>query len=124
MNFFDQLGEERAGPLTGDKFRDWSDRLRDVEELLDDPKLRSEVARVRDKARAIRAEFKRHGKSPEWDLVENEIIKPLDELQEQMREELLKKEGEDSLVPIDRDPVPGPFVDLVRRYYEQLGRGE
>ena len=28
----------------------------------------------------------------------------------------------DQLVPIDRDPVPGRYSDLVRRYYEQLGK--
>jgi hypothetical protein len=25
-------------------------------------------------------------------------------------------------VPIDRDPVPSRYSDLVRRYYEQLGK--
>src|SRR5690606_11840143 len=30
------------GPIIGDNFRDWSDRLRDVEELLQDPELRAE----------------------------------------------------------------------------------
>jgi hypothetical protein len=27
-------------------------------------------------------------------------------------------------VPIDRDPVPHKFSDLVRRYYERLGSSE
>ena len=43
-----------AGPIAGEGFREWSDRLREVEEMLDDPELRSEVARIRDRARGMR----------------------------------------------------------------------
>ena len=28
------------------------------------------------------------------------------------------------VVPLDRDPVPTKFSELVRRYYEQLGKSE
>ena len=35
-----------SAPLTGDGFREWSDRLRDVEEMVDDPNLRSQAARM------------------------------------------------------------------------------
>ena len=45
----------RIAPLTGDEYMPWSDRLRDVEEMLDDPTLRAEAARIRDRARAVRA---------------------------------------------------------------------
>ncbi len=41
---------EPAGPITGEGFREWSDRMRDVEELLEDPGLRAEAARIRDRA--------------------------------------------------------------------------
>ena len=99
----------------------WSDRLRDVEEMLDQPELRNEAAAVRDRARAIRAEFKRHGKKPQWDLVRQTITKPLTELRDRISEELSSLESEDAMVPIDRDPVPGRFAELVRRYYENLG---
>ena len=37
----------QSGPLTGGDFRKWADRLRDVEEMLDDPALRAEAARIR-----------------------------------------------------------------------------
>ena len=39
-----------------------------------------------------------------------------------MREELARRESDDALVPIDRDPVLGRYTDLVRRYYEELGK--
>jgi len=110
------------GPLTGREFTQWSDRLRDVEEMLNEPDLRNEVARVRDRARAMRADFTRHGKEPQWDLVGQQITKPLTELRDRISEELAKLQPDNSTpVPIDRDPVPGRFTELVRRYYEKLG---
>ncbi len=116
----DQL--DPNGPLTGREFTQWSDRLRDVEEMLNEPDLRNEAARVRDRARAMRAEFTRHGKEPQWDLVGEQITKPLTELRDRISEELAKLQPDNSTpVPIDRDPVPGRFAELVRRYYEKLG---
>jgi hypothetical protein len=112
------------GPLTGRDFRQWSDRLRDVEEILSEPDLRNDVARIRDRARAIRAEFTRHGKEPQWNLVEQMITKPLTELRNRIGEELAKLKPDEAIVPIDRDPVPGRFAELVRRYYENLGGDE
>ncbi len=109
------------GPLTGRDFRQWSDRLRDVQEMLTESDLRNEVARVRDSARAIRAEFTRHGKEPQWDLVTQQILKPLTELRNRISEELAQLQSDKAMAPIDRDPVPSRFAELVRRYYENLG---
>jgi hypothetical protein len=112
------------GPLTGRDFRQWSDRLREVEEMLSEPDLRNDVAQVRDRARAIRAEFTRHGTEPQWSLVEMQITNPLTELRNRIGEELAKLQSAEAMVPIDRDPVPGRFTELVRRYYENLGGDE
>ena len=117
-------GVNTRGPITGEDFRQWSDRLRDVEEMLSQRDLRNEAARVRDRARSIRVEFKRHGKEPQWNLVREQISKPLVELRRRLDEELAKLESDEALVPIDRDPVPGRFAELVRRYYENLGGGD
>ena len=46
------------------------------------------------------------------------------ELRERLDEEIAKQEKPDARVPLDRDPVPGPFEELVREYYERLGSGE
>lgn len=110
--------------MTGEDFANWSDRLRDVEEMLDQPELRGEAARVRDRARAMRAEFKRHSLAPKWDLVKSQIATPLAQLRDRVADELARRDKTDSLVPIDRDPVPAKFTDLVRRYYEKLGQGD
>jgi hypothetical protein len=117
-------GEDQAGPLTGERFVEWSDRLRNVEEMLDDPALRTEVARVRELAKGVRSEFKRHSVPPNWDMVQTKISAPLAELRDRVTEELARRESKDNLVPIDRDPVPSKYADRVRRYYEELGRSQ
>lgn len=98
--------------------------MRDVEEMIDVNELRNDVARIRDRARAMRSEFKRHSKTPQWPLVQAELAGPLFEVRNRVAEELARREKSDSLVPIDRDPVPGRYSDLVRRYYEKLGNEE
>jgi len=111
-----------GGPLTGENYTDWSDRLRDVEEMVDVPDLRSQVASIRDRARAMRLGYKRTGQKPDWAVIKTQISAPLAEVRARVDEELLRRESRDALVPLDRDPVPAKFSDLVRRYYEQLGK--
>ena len=113
-----------ASPLTGDEFSAWQQRLSNVEELVDKPELRNQLAQVRDRARATRTEFKKMSKPPQWDLVKQDILKPLLEVRERVADELSRRESNDSLAPIDRDPVPGKYSDLVKRYYEKLGSGQ
>ncbi len=103
---------------------DWSDRLRDVEEMIDDTELRAEAARVRDSARGIRRQLRGGSQGPKWDLVRQLVAEPLNELRDRVGEELLRRESKETLVPIDRDPVPSKYVEQVRRYYEALGRGK
>jgi hypothetical protein len=118
----DDQGER--GPFTGEDFLTWSDRLRDVEDMLPERELRDEAARVWDRARAVRAEFKRHGKEPQWDVVKNQIMEPLAELRQRVTEKLAQLQSDEALVPIDRDPVPDRFADIVRSYFENLGQQE
>ena len=110
------------GPIYGDEYGQWSDRLRDVEEMIDLPDLRNEVARVRERAREIRTEARKDGQKPDWAVVKLQIAGPLVEIRNRVTEELARRESnKETLVPIDRDPVPNKFSELVRRYYEQLG---
>ena len=111
-----------GGPLTGERFVEWSDRLRNVEEMVDDPALRTEVARVREVAKGMRVEFKQRQVMPKWDMVKTKISAPLGELRDRLTEELARRESKENLVPIDRDPVPAQYAERVRRYYEELGR--
>ena len=114
-----------GGPLTGDDFLEWSDRLRDVEEMVDDPDLRAEAAKIRDRARSVRRDFRREGfEGPNWDIVREFVAQPLNELRDRIAEELLRRRPEENLVPIDRDPVPAKYAEQVRRYFERLGSGK
>lgn len=113
-----------GGPITGEGFREWSDRMRDVEELLEDPALRAEAARIRDRVRGVRDEFKRHSREPDWTKLKGLVAEPIVELRDRIAEEVRRRESPDSLVPIDRDPVPPQFAEGVRRYYERLGSGQ
>jgi hypothetical protein len=117
--------ERQFAPLTGGRegFRDWSDRLRDVEEMVQDPELRAEAARIRERARAIRADVQRHSAEPNWELVQQQVAGPLFELRDRVAEELLRRTAKKAIVPLDRDPVPPQFSEKTRRYYEQLGSG-
>jgi hypothetical protein len=113
-----------GGPITGEGFREWSDRMRDVEELLDDREWRAEAARIRDRVREARQEFKRHSKEPDWNRLKDLVAQPIVELRDRIAEELRRRESPGALVPIDRDPVPPQFTEGVRRYYERLGSGQ
>ncbi len=116
--------ETWTNPISGEDYLEWSDRMRDVEEMVADPELRAEAARIRENARDIRREVKRHSKEPNWDLVKLKILDPLTVLQDRVQEELIRKSGKKTTVPVDRDPVPAEFEDAVQKYFEQLGRGQ
>ena len=111
------------GPITGTDYTAWADRLRDVEEMLEDPALRAEVSQVREQARQLRTDYKKHAKDPQWNLVKSKILEPLAEVRQRVADELARRESQDNLVPIDRDPVPTQFTDSVKKYYERLGKG-
>ncbi|MCB1207589.1 MAG: hypothetical protein KDN18_25280, partial [Verrucomicrobiae bacterium] len=123
--FFDDSSEERRpGPITGEDYEQWADRLGNLEEMLPDEELRNSVARVRDDARAMRIDFRRDDLPPGADSINQRITEPLIELRQRVSEELAKLNRENPVAPIDRDPVPSEFRDLVRRYYEELGAGK
>ena len=92
--------------------------------MVDIPELRNQIAQVLDRARGMRVDLKRHSQEPKWPLVKAEIVAPLVEIRQRISEELARRESSDPLVPIDRDPVPKKYSDMVRRYYETLGKSE
>jgi len=111
-----------VAPLTGGTFVEWSDRMRNVEEMLTTARLKSQAAAIRDRARLERMEVKRHSKKPDWKLVRTSIYGPLRELQNEIAEELARRNPQEQLVPIDRDPVPEQYSEQVKEYYRQLSR--
>jgi hypothetical protein len=123
--FFDETAEqENSSPLTGTGYGQWTDRLRNVEELLSAPELRNEAAKVLDRARSMRIDHERNNMAPQADHLQIRIIRPLVELRDRVTEELAKRNTGNPTVPVDRDPVPPAFRELVRRYYTELGAGK
>jgi len=115
-------GRGLVGPITGEGYGQWSDRLREVEEIVDSPDLRNTVAAARERARLLRQDYARNGKIPDWAVLQLQIVKPLLDVRNEIADELARRGSKDSLVPIDRDPVPNRYADSVRKYYEELGK--
>jgi hypothetical protein len=115
-------GAYTGGPLTGNYFGPWVERLRDVQTLLDAPDLRASVAAALERARLARRDYAAKHEKPDWAVVRSQILQPLVEVRSRVAEELARRDPRDQLAPIDRDPVPNRFADSVRRYYEELGK--
>ena len=62
--------------------------------------------------------------APAVEHLNTRIVAPLVELRDKVTEELARKEGKNPLAPVDRDPVPEAYRELVQKYYEQLGAGK
>ena len=124
-DFLREFSESQNGtgqsPITGRGFGEWSERLRTVEELVDQPDIRQRLSQAREQAERIRAEFKRHGAEPQWGVIDEGIIAPLNDARTWVRQELVRHENPNALQPIDRDPVPRAYQESVRKYYESLG---
>jgi hypothetical protein len=114
----------RNGPVTGNDYSSWTERVRDVEQVLDAPDMRNQLAAVRERVGAWRAEFRRNGKKPDAQTIQTQVLQPMTEVRAWLRDELARREDANSLVPLDHDPVPEHYSDLVRQYYEKLGGGQ
>ena len=55
-------------------------------------------------------------------VVKADILRPLVEVKAKIGTELSRRQANDPLAPVDRDPVPARFAEPVRRYYEDLGK--
>lgn len=110
------------GPLTGGRFAPWSDRLRNVEEMVDSPDLRNAVAGARERARSMRQEYKNNRQKPDWAKVQLQVLQPLVEVRNHLADELARRGSREALVPLDRDPIPARYSELVRHYYQELGK--
>jgi len=111
-------------PITGGGYQEWTDRLRDLEEMLQDSEQRQLASQALDRARGLRSDFRRNNLPPSREIVQRQVGGPLVELRNRVFEELARKGSGDKLVPLDRDPVPSRYRELVRGYYRQLGGGE
>jgi hypothetical protein len=113
-----------AGPIVGNDFLNWADRMRDVEQVVDSVELRNRLATVRERVAAFRADYRQLGRWPPPEAVKMQVLQPMTEIRVQLQEDLARLENVRSLVPLDHDPVPDNYSELVRKYYEKLGGGQ
>jgi hypothetical protein len=110
-----------TGPITGANFADWANRLRTVQNLIDDPQLRQQVANALAQAQDMRRNYLRNRIPPQWNLVTSTVIEPLNQVNTALHQQLLRAEQPNSLQPVDQEPVPDKYANAVKRYYEALG---
>jgi len=111
----------QGGPITGNDYSTWSQQLRDVENVLESPDLQNQLATVRDRLGAFRAQYRNSRRPPSAETIREQLLMPLSQVQVWVQEELARQENSASRVPLDRDPVPQNYSDLVKKYYEKLG---
>jgi hypothetical protein len=92
-----------------------------VEQLIDDPNLRQQVANARAQADDLRRAFNRTSNPPQWGDVNSNVLTPLNQVRIELAKELARRLQPDSLQPADRDPVPPKFAGSVSSYFEALG---
>jgi hypothetical protein len=119
-------GQDAAagGPITGNNYVNWADRMREVEQVLDSADLRNQLATVRERVGVFRGYYREYGHPPQTEVVRTQILVPMTQVRVWLQQEIARLEDANSLVPLDRDPVPENFSELVRRYYEKLGSGQ
>jgi hypothetical protein len=120
----DAYGGQNTGPITGGDYVNWADRMRDVEQALDPQDLRNQLTTVRERTSALRAQFRVNGRRPDDKYVREQIIEPMTQVRVWLQEEIARQQNANSLVPLDRDPVPDNYSELVRKYYEKLGSAQ
>ena len=121
----DTGNQPARSPQTPDEaMRNWVEQLSDIQDILDDPEMRDSAGRVKDDVKDLIRDLKRDSKAPNQDTIKNYVLNPLGELNTRVEEELARL-GDDNekLVPIDKDPVPEAYSELVQKYYEELGKG-
>lgn len=110
-----------GGPVTGNNYVDWSDRMRDVEQAVDSQDVRNQLATVRERVGAYRQDFRQNGRVPTKEELQSKALAPLNLAREWVEQELARVQKDRSLVPLDRDPVQAKYSEAVRQYYEKLG---
>jgi hypothetical protein len=79
------------------------------------------LATVRERVGVYRRDFRENGRTPSNEDLQNKVLAPLALARSWVEQELARTQNDRSLVPLDRDPVPDKYSELVRKYYEKLG---
>lgn len=110
--------------LNGD-YREWSDEIRSTESLLrEGSDIRRRLGGVREDIDGIRRRYRRDGTRPRFDLVYDQVVKPLQLAAEDLRDQLAREAGEFT-VGIERlEAVPERYRKQVADYFRSLSESE
>lgn len=103
-------------------FQTWTRRLQDLESAVDVPEARDALSRARSAARDLRRDVKRNSQLPSQAIVQEKILPSLMEAEKQIDRALSEIDRKNPLAPVEHDPVPDSYSEIVRRYYESLGQ--
>lgn len=115
-------GPNRGGAISGGSYEEWRDRLSDLEAVVTSADAQAAIARARRAGQEMRKDFKRHSRVPDQEKIDQEVLKPLAEAARELDARLKEIERKDPLAPVGRDPVPDRYTEIVRRYFEELGK--
>ena len=76
---------------------------------------------MRERVAAYRSDFRKRGQKPDADTLRSTVLDPMTEVRTRLQEDLARLANANSLVPLDHDPVPENYTEMVRKYYEKLG---
>ena len=96
--------------------------MADLEAILTDPDAQSAVARARKASLEMRKDYKRHARLPDQAKIDQAILHPLNEAAKALDARLNDLDQKDPLAPVGRDPVPERYTEIVRQYFEELGK--
>ena len=106
--------------LEGD-YRDWVEDIRSAESMLDEGSdIRRGLTGVREDIDRLRRRYRRDRVPPRYDLVYDQVTRPLQLAAEQLRQEIARETGEYA-VGIERlDAVPERYRKQVAEYFKAL----
>lgn len=103
-------------------YGEWRDRIEDLQAVIDDPEALTEITRAYRAAQSMRKDFRQSGNSPSPERINQEIVQPLEEAARAVDARLAALNREDPLAPVNRDPVPERYEELVSNYFEALAQ--
>lgn len=106
-------------------YRDWLERIRDARALLpENSELRQELQRIEERIEEIRGTWRRRELAPRFELVLDDILKPLGETAASLDRTIQKELNAREFVLADEGAVPPRYRKQVADYFKALSDAE
>ncbi|MBT5830443.1 MAG: hypothetical protein HOH77_09640, partial [Candidatus Latescibacteria bacterium] len=112
---------ESMRDLASGGFREWMDEVREAQALLPDGEgVGQQLGRIRDGLAGIGRNYQRAAKVPQYDLVFDEVIKPLMLAAEELDRSVKARRDASGFAAENTDAVPEAYRDHVAKYFRTL----